>query len=443
MRPNLLCGVAGLLLCCALPALAQDAVAEEPAATGVDFAADPMAAPPVESLTSRLGALVSLRAGAWTQDRELSSDTLTTVASLRARLAPRLSDELDGFAEGWVQADSARGSRADLVEGWLRYASGPLELRAGRQIIVWGRADRLNPTDNIGGRDYTLLVASDDEQRQGAAMVQARIGVGTFTFDALWLPEFRPIRFPLEQDRPGIALLPDEQVRDSGQFALKLDRSGGSFDWSLSFFSGADRNRDFVASAPPLASPPGTRLALQQRYPKLRVYGADLAGAMGRFGYRAEVAFTEVLGVDTPFRKNSNIWAVAGFDTTLDSGWNLNLQYSLRHIFDYQDPRLIADPATRAIASLSAAVNNQLDATQNGITVRVARKWLGDTLDFELAAITYFETGEAAIRPRLGYAINDRLRIAIGADVFVGPELSAFGRVRKLSAGWLQLTSGF
>ena len=88
----------------------------------------------------------------------------------------------------------------DLVEGWVRLAAGNLEIKAGRQIVVWGRADRLNPTDNISSRDYTLLVASDDEQRRGAAMVQTRLGLGPYTLDAYWLPEFRPNRFPLDRN---------------------------------------------------------------------------------------------------------------------------------------------------------------------------------------------------------------------------------------------------
>ncbi len=399
----------------------------------------PEAAP---GLADRLGLQTSLRAGAWTHDRQLTDETLTVTSGIRARIAPR-SGNFDTFAEGFVQTNSSRGTDADLVEGWVRYTSGDFSLKAGRQIVVWGRADRLNPSDVLSSRDYTLLVTSDDEQRRGALTLQARLGVGDFTIDTYWLPEFRDNRFPIDRNRPGAIVIADEKVSDRSQFAARLDRSGGSIDWSLAWFHGTDRTRDFVRTAIPLLSPAGIVTGVQQRFPKVDVFAADAAGTAGRIGWRAEIAWSQYRGADTIFRKNDNLWLVAGFDTDVAGGWNLNLQYSLRHIFDHIDPRLIANPIDRAVASQSAAVNNQLDRTQHGMTARIAHKWLQDTLDFELSTIVYFRTGDAAIRPKLSYAINDRLRVTAAADIFVGPELSYFGRVSDLSAGFVQLNYGF
>ena len=394
------------------------------------------------SVLDRLGLQTSFRAGAWTHDRDLNGKTLIATGGLRARIAPDFGS-LDGSAEGYVQADSANGAEADLVEGWLRLTSGNLSLKAGRQIVVWGRADRLNPSDVLGSRDYTLLVANDDEQRRGTAMLQARLGFGAFTFDGYWLPEFRGNRFPLDLAPPGAVVIADERVADKGQFALKLDRSGGSVDWSVGWFHGIDRTRDFVRLPLPPGSRPGTFTSVQQRFPRADVFTADAAGTIGRIGWRAEIAHSRYRGADTIFRKNDNLWLVAGFDTDVLGGWNLNLQYSLRRVLDHSDPRTIMNPVDRAVASLSAAVNNQLDRTQHGGTARIAHKWLQDTLDFELATIVYFQTGDAAIRPKLSYAINDRLRATAAADIFVGPRLSYFGRVRDLSAGFMQLNYGF
>lgn len=415
-----------------LASLCLSATAAHAQTTGAD----------TQSLAEQLALQTSLRAGAWTHDRELNDRTLTAVGGVRARIAPNTGD-FDSFAEGFVQRSSSRGTQADLVEGWVRYSSGDFSLKAGRQIVVWGRADRLNPSDVLSSRDYTLLVASDDEQRRGSLMVQGRLGLGDFTLDGYWLPEFRDNRFPLDANPAGVAVLADEQVRDRSQFAAKLDRSGGSIDWSLAWFHGTDRTRDFVRVPVPPLSLPGVVAAVQQRFPKVDVFAADAAGTAGRIGWRAELAWSRYRGTDTVVGKSDNLWLVAGFDTDVISGWNLNLQYSLRHIFNFADPRLIADPIDRAIASESAAVNNQLDRTQHGMTARVARKWLQDTLDFELATIVYFNTGDAAIRPKLSYAINDKLRVTAAADIFVGPSLSYFGRVSDLSAGFVQLNYGF
>ena len=161
------------------------------------------------------------------------------------------------------------------------------------------------------------------------------------------------------------------------------------------------------------------------------------------FGYRAEAAYTDVGGRPTPFRTKDNFWIVVGVDRTFDSGWNVNLQYSFRYIVDYEDPALLPNPVVRAIALQSAAVNNQLDRRQNGMTLRVARTWMNERLEFETSAAGYFETRDVAIRPRLSYALTDSTRAVLGADVFLGPQLSYFGRVRDLSAAYAQIVYGF
>ena len=430
------------------PTIAAALLATIPVAGAAQASLDP--APAGTDLPAGAGPLTpgsfslqtSVRTGAWTHDRELNGETLTVVGGVRAR-ATVAAGGVDGFAEGFVQSDSSRGTRADLVEGWLRLTSGDVSIKAGRQIVVWGRADRLNPSDVLASRDYTLLFASDDVQSRGTLMVQARLGLGAFTLDGYWLPEFRGNRFPLDATPPGATVIADARVDDKAQFAVKLDRSGGSIDWSVGWFHGTDRTRDFAAVPVPAGSRPGTFTGVQQQFPPVDVLTADASGTLGPIGWRLETAFSQYRGSDTIFRKNDNVWLVAGFDTDVIGGWNLNLQYSLRRIFDYADPRAIANPIDRAVASQSAAVNNQLDRTQHGVTARVAHKWLQDTLDFELATIVFFPTGDAAIRPKLTYAINDRLRITAAADIFVGPRLSYFGRVRDLSAGFLQLNFGF
>ena len=386
-----------------------------------------------------LGLQLSERLGVWSHDRDLDGKTGVAAAGVWGQLTPRLGG-LIGRAEGYVETDRVRGVHSDLTEGWFGAAEGPFEVRLGRQIIVWGRADRLNPTDNLSGRDYTLLLATDDEQRQGPGMAQLRWGQGVWTVDAFWLPEFRKVRLPVDRPGPGVSLIPDASRNRADQFAFKIDNSGGGIDWSISWFHGIDRNRDVHAVAPPV----GFIAGVQQQYPDIDVYGADAAGVVGPVGWRIEMAYSHIFRTnDDPFTQHSNLWVVAGGDVGLGDGWNLNLQYSYRQIFSYSDPRRLPDPVTRAIASLSAAVNNQLDPVQHGITARLARAFFNDTLQTELAAIHYFETNDTALRPKLNYAITDDLRLAVGADIFMGPSLSYFGRVRSLSSGWVQLSRGF
>ena len=437
------CALAAVTLLSAFPAMATD-VAAEPATLDEFAAADDGVEVVVEDGGGPLDALqpqVFLRAGLWSHSRDFTDPGAVSVAGVVVRAAPRLSDRLDAYAEARAQTDSTGRGDADLEEAWARFAAGPARLIVGRQIVAWGRADRYNPTDVIGARDYTRLLASDDEQRRGALIAQATYGAGPWTFSAFWLPEFRPNRFPVDRSRPGVVVLDDQKVEDRSQFAARIDHSGGALDWSISYFEGRSRTRDIALV--PVPAGVAALAAVQQKFPETSVVGADLAGVAGRFGYRAEAAYTDVGGAPTPFRTKDNFWIVVGVDRTFDSGWNVNLQYSFRYVFDYEDPAHLSNPVVRAIALQSATVNNQLDRRQNGMTLRFARTWMNERLEFETSAAGYFETRDIAIRPRLSYALNDSTRAVLGADVFLGPQLSYFGRVRDLSAAYAQIVYGF
>ena len=437
------CALAAVTLLSAFPAMATD-VAAEPAALDEFAAADDGGEVVVEDGGGPLNALqpqIFLRAGLWSHSRDFTDPGAVSVAGVVVRAAPRLSDRLDAYAEARAQTDSTGRGDADLEEAWARFAAGPARLIVGRQIVAWGRADRYNPTDVIGARDYTRLLASDDEQRRGALIAQATYGAGPWTFSAFWLPEFRPNRFPVDRSRPGVVVLDDQKVEDRSQFAARIDHSGGALDWSISYFEGRSRTRDIALV--PVPAGVAALAAVQQKFPETSVVGADLAGVAGRFGYRAEAAYTDVGGAPTPFRTKDNFWIVVGVDRTFDSGWNVNLQYSFRYVFDYEDPAHLSNPVVRAIALQSATVNNQLDRRQNGMTLRFARTWMNERLEFETSAAGYFETRDIAIRPRLSYALNDSTRAVLGADVFLGPQLSYFGRVRDLSAAYAQIVYGF
>ena len=437
------CALAAVTLLSAFPAMATD-VAAGPATLDEFAASDDGGEVVVEDGGGPLDALqpqIFLRAGLWSHSRDFTDPGAVSVAGVVVRAAPRLSDRLDAYAEARAQTDSTGRGDADLEEAWARFAAGPARLIVGRQIVAWGRADRYNPTDVIGARDYTRLLASDDEQRRGALIAQATYGAGPWTFSAFWLPEFRPNRFPVDRSRPGVVVLDDQKVEDRSQFAARIDHSGGALDWSISYFEGRSRTRDIALV--PVPAGVAVLAAVQQQFPETSVVGADLAGVAGRFGYRAEAAYTDVGGAPTPFRTKDNFWIVVGVDRTFDSGWNVNLQYSFRYVFDYEDPAHLSNPVVRAIALQSATVNNQLDRRQNGMTLRFARTWMNERLEFETSAAGYFETRDIAIRPRLSYALNDSTRAVLGADVFLGPQLSYFGRVRDLSAAYAQIVYGF
>src|SRR5438552_3701475 len=149
----------------------------------------------------------SLRAGAWSSTRTLDDAQGAGTLALWMKAAPRLGSRAFAYAEGWVGYRDVTRTKVTtglLREGFLDLDLGPLAIRAGKQILVWGRADAVNPTDNLSPKDYTLLVPDDDDQRFGTAAVKVSASAGSLTMTTVWLPAFDPYVVPIPPLPPPI-----------------------------------------------------------------------------------------------------------------------------------------------------------------------------------------------------------------------------------------------
>ncbi len=54
-----------------------------------------------------------------------------------------------------------------LREAYADLYLGDFDLRAGQQIIAWGRADGINPTNNLTPQDYFVRSPEPDDIRMG------------------------------------------------------------------------------------------------------------------------------------------------------------------------------------------------------------------------------------------------------------------------------------
>jgi hypothetical protein len=192
---------------------------------------------------------IELKAGLWSRDLRLLKNSGVAAGSATAgvRWTPTapVSTELEVFAIGSAGGGEAR-SDLDIRKGFVHLERNRMSLRVGRQVDVWGRADRLNPTDVLSPRDYTTLSADEDDQRRGLGMARLDIETSeTGRFSAYWVPEFRANRLLVE---PPSTRLSDDHSWEPDQFALKYDATGGAVDWSLSYYQGLDRTHDVAVT---------------------------------------------------------------------------------------------------------------------------------------------------------------------------------------------------
>jgi hypothetical protein len=405
-------------LAMALPASAQTEAAEAP------------------SLLERIGATVTLRTGVWSSTRELDGEGPLAAAMFWGKVTRPVTEQVSFLVEGWtaLQGPLADGTaRAEVREAFVTFASGPLEIRAGRQILAWGRADGINPTDNLTGQDLTLLAPDDSDRRLGAAAVRATHTYRDVSFTAIWLPEFRPHRIPL----PPIVGEPTAARSEwrPEQFALRVEQTGRAIDWSVSAFSGRDLNPDLGLRA--------SRLDLT--YHRVRVLGADAAGNLGRFGLRAEAAYVQTEDEEgrQPFIKNPFFSLVAGADRNYREHMNVNVQYLYRLVTNFATPASARSPLAEAVAGQQAALSGQTRRHSHGGSARVSYKWLRDTLEGEIAAAGYARPWGVTVRPKISYAVSDRLKLLVGGELYRGDDASVFGILSENSGAFAEVRWSF
>ena len=105
----------------------------------------------------------SARAAAWSGDRTGTNESIEASAEIWLRARQDLGNGATLRFEGWagVNPDGTGRANADLREAQLRFSVAGLSLAVGRQVTVWGRADRINPTDVAAARDYRRLVEDE------------------------------------------------------------------------------------------------------------------------------------------------------------------------------------------------------------------------------------------------------------------------------------------
>jgi hypothetical protein len=327
------------------------------------------------------------------------------------------------FAEGYLANEDIFGDQLDtsrLREAYVDARSAEWDFRFGKQIVAWGRTDRLNPTDNLTPRDFTLLVPEVDEDRFGSLAAKATWNLNTTTgLTGIWLPDFQPNVIPLPPE-PGVA------YRENIPAGHR--QSGGGIDWSVSYFEGYDLNPDLSYGA----SSPGVNVVVLDHH-RIKVLGADAATAIGAYRYAVEAAYTRTEDTEgtNPFVRNPFVYAVFGVERYFGDNLDVIVQAFAREILNYSDPEAITDPATRSLAVSQAVAGNQYDSHQLGLSARIAKKWFNDTVEGELAGAFLLNRSGYSLRPKLSWAASDNLKLITGFDYFGGSDKTFYGVLEK------------
>ena len=423
-----------LLLIVSVPTLAQDAEALGSAAGSY----------PAWNFLRHHGFTGALRLDYFRSSKDLDNATDLFGVTTQVKLTPIFSPSLDGKIEARL-TNPAIGDGGDtdstLLEGYVTAHFEHAQLRIGKQIVPWGRADGLNPTDNLTPHDYKVLLPFEEDQRFGTTAVKLDAYLNTeYTLTLFTTPYFVPSRLPLPAG--GVTLIErrPEQRWSNSEVGIKLNKTGDTLDGSVSYYHGYN----LLPELRPLGLTPLGAL-FELRYAEIDVLGVDVARNFGRYGFRVEAAYirTEDRRGQDPVGINPYAYVVAGGDRTFLTNFNVNFQLVGRWVQDYTRPEDITDPIARAAAIQNAITFGQQDRANYGMTARLSNKWFNDTLEAEVLTFVNFRRSSSYIRPLITYAFTDHFKTTAGGEFYRGADDTYFGRVKRNKGAFVELRYSF
>lgn len=373
-----------------------------------------------------------------------------TILSKYAEGALKLKITGNKFGDAYAEMRYRASGTSDfsnndwLREGYVNLYLGKFDFRIGQQIIVWGRADGFNPTNNVTPADFTMYSPDEDDKRQSNFVAKGVYNFQPFKLEVDWVPFYRATELPLENaSLPtsvywGDAQKPDN-TWDNSSIGLKLDYQGAKFDGSLSYFNGYHK----MPSLGYTITTSGVE-AYTQAY-RVQVFGADFSTTAGSYGLRGEFAYT--LSKDETDELFSTPCQQLEYTLGIDREWgnfSLIAQYVGKYVFDFDEDIALTNSLAYTVNVWNRMLFSQTSEWNNSVSLRPSLNLINQTLKCELLGLYNFNTEEWLCLPKVTYNISDALSFCVGAQLYGGSENTLYefmGDVRN--CGFLEMKLDF
>ena len=313
-------------------------------------------------------------------------------------------------AEVFVNQTDTDELEAGVKELYMDIFFDSMDLRIGKQQIIWGKADGVFITDIISPKDLTDFVLPDfDEVRMGVTALKADYFFDAVDLELVWIPMFTPAVMPSDGTIWEVSTpisvstfnIPDNTLENSEIFGkmsymgsvIDIELMGGYMwdDLPAAYFDGAGISADYHRVAMAGGS-----------------FSTDISGFIvrGEGAYYNGKNFTVLAGAlpsgVTTVEKDFVNYMV-GLDYSI-AGFTLGTQFIQEIVLDYDDRIMLNDEF------------------KNTMTFVVAKPFLNDTLMVEFFSYVGLTNEDALLRPKVTYDLADGLELVFGADIFLGDE---------------------
>ncbi|WP_051822535.1 AMIN domain-containing protein [Desulfonatronum thiodismutans] len=305
----------------------------------------------------------------------------------------------------------------ELYEGYLFRGAPGWDMRLGRQIVRWGKADQLSPVDNLNPQDLREFIIPDLEDRKIPNwMARVRLFPGAFTLEGIVVPFFEADRFDysgtkwalLGIDQPGVPIQETKPARNLGNadWGARSAVTMAGWDVALSYLYAWEKSPRLEFSPEDPQGP-----ALRADHHRQHIVGLEFETALDKFGFRGEGAYFHEQSLQTrnlQARPKPVAQYVLGLDYLGEQDWYANIQFSHQHVFNHE-PGLLAK---RDSYFLNGEVNREF--WRGNITLK-----LGYALDLQ--------DGGSFLTPEAILTYFKNLELSLGVNLFSGSGESLFG----------------
>ncbi|MBW2544027.1 MAG: DUF1302 family protein [Deltaproteobacteria bacterium] len=293
-----------------------------------------------------------------------------------------------------------------------------LDIKLGRQIVVWGKSDNIRVTDVLNPLDIREPGLTDIEDlRLPVTMTRLDYYIGDWSLTGIAIHEIRFNKNPEygSDFYPSSTPPPHEDKPDSRckntEYAAAIN---GIFSgWDISFYW-ADYYSDMPHTRLVSAAPPRT----EWKHARLKMFGAAFNQALGNWLLKTEAAHIDGFEFfNSPGREYSRIDVLAGMEYSGFKDTTLSVEAADRHINDFDE-------------ALKLAPDNAREDEFQWV-FRLTRDFLNETLVLTLLASTYGATGQDGAFQRFSaeYDITDSVQISGGVVFYQSGDLAMYRNI--------------
>lgn len=317
-------------------------------------------------------------------------------------------------------------AEAELGEAYLRGAVlDNVDIKVGRQILVWGKADLIRVTDVLNPLDWREPgITSIGDLRLPVGMARMDYYRQNWRLTGVYIPEIRFTKRPVfghdfyTSPQP----LPPEDKPSSGtrnaEYGFSLENKING--WELAFYW-ADIYRNIYRDVPhiEIKAIENGRPVMGSRHNRIKFYGVALAKVVPDWSFKVEAAYNdafEFANSEDEFARTDLLGGVEyyGFTST-----NILLEAANRYIHDFED---ILEQAP--------------DYVQKNIfqwNFRIERLFMNDRLGLSLLTSTYALDGSdgAFQRIKAEYEFRDNIILAGGVAFYQSGDLIWFDEIGR------------